>query len=113
MCRSLQGEKLGDVVHLPLDRITERDRTRLFQAVAGSPLDIDLVMNGDGAPQVLVYRCGRLHPSYRVEKAAGVWQAFDLEDGGSSTPALVFRHLSDLVAAMSYPDAQQNRPTAS
>ena len=50
------GGILGDVVTLPLDRITDRDRTRLFQAVAGTPLDIDVVTDEDGSPCVLVYR---------------------------------------------------------
>ena len=103
---------MGDVVNLPLDRITDRDRTRLFQAVAGSPLDIDVVTGDDGSPCVLVYRCDRANPSFRIEKAAGLWKAFDLEHGNDQ-PAYQSRMLTDLVTAISYPEEQQNRPTAS
>lgn len=103
---------MGDVVQLPLDRITDRDRRRLFQAAASSPLDIDLVTGEDGTPCVLAYRCGWTHPSFRIEKAMGVWQAFDLEVG-MDTPVYESRLASDLIAAISYPAEQTNRPTAS
>ncbi|MEO0962386.1 MAG: hypothetical protein AAFY01_08160 [Pseudomonadota bacterium] len=103
---------MTNIVNLPLDRITDRDRTRLFQAAAGSPLDIDVVTNEDGTPCVLVYRCGWTHPSFRIEKTAGLWKAFDLEHGNEQ-PAFQSRMLTDLVAALSYPEEQQNRPTAS
>ena len=100
------------MIRLPLDRITERDRTRLFRAAAESPLDIDLITNEDGAPCVLVYRCGWTHPSFRIEKADGQWQAYDLEHGGSQ-PVFSSRLASDLIAAISYPPALENRPSAS
>ena len=103
---------MGEVVRLPLDRITERDRTRLFRAAAQSPLDIDLVTNEDGSPCVLVYRCGWTHPSFRIEKADGQWQAFDLEHGDPQ-PVFVSRMASDLIDAISHPPALENRPTAS
>lgn len=106
------GDAVGDVVKLPLDRITERDRTRLFQAASGSPLDIDLVTGEDGTPCVLVYRCGWTHPSFRIEKADGMWRAFDLELG-LGEPMYESRMASDLIAAMSHSTQKQNRPTAS
>ena len=106
------GGIVGNIVNLPLDRITERDRTRLFQAVAGTPLDIDIVTDEDGRPCVLVYRCGWANPSFRIEKAAGLWKAFDLEHGNDQ-PAYQSRMPADLVTALSYPEEQQNRPTAS
>ncbi len=103
---------MGDVVKLPLDRITERDRTRLFRAAATSPLDIDLVNDEDGAPCVLVYRCGWTHPSYRLEKADGQWVAFDLEHGGER-PVFISRLPGELISAMSEAGYHQGRPTAS
>ncbi|MEQ8747014.1 hypothetical protein [Pyruvatibacter sp.] len=103
---------MGDVIRLPLDRITDRDRTRLFQAAAASPLDVDLVTNDDGSPCVLAYRCGWTHPSFRIEKSDGLWQAFDLEHGGTQ-PVFQSRLASDLIDALSTPVPLENRPTAS
>lgn len=103
---------MGDVVRLPLDRITERDRTRLFQAAANSPLDIDLVTGEDGTACVLVYRCGWAHPSFRIEKADGSWLGFDLETGDTH-PAFRSRLPGDVIAAMSSATPQRGRPTAS
>jgi len=103
---------LGDVIRLPLNRITERDRTRLFRAITASPLDIELVTDRNGHPCALVYRCGWSHPSFRIEKSDGVWTAFELDSGGSQ-PVADARLPGDLIATLTQLAALKSRPTAS
>lgn len=69
------------VIPFPAGRMSAEDRHALHEAALATPFEIEYRFDREGRLAALLYRCGHLQPSYRIDRAGHDWRAVPLMDG--------------------------------